>query len=129
MVNYNPDLQGWADAGEDPQWMENALARVRSRQRQSRVSEGRRSGMYVYFNEPFRALLDEAAARRDMSMASYMRRAVGAFIAHDLNIPFTEVVRHGAQPVPHGAKTVGNKPSSDNGRGKGPWLIEGLKEL
>jgi hypothetical protein len=130
MANPNPDLQGWADRVEDPEWMENALARVRSRQKQSSGRTAyRRSGIYTYFDEPYRVLLDEAASRRGMGMAAYLRRAAAAFIAHDLGIPFTEVVKHGAQPDPRGTSGGTRLAHSyDDGRGMGPWLIEGLRE-
>lgn len=130
MVNYQPDLQGWADRDEDPEWMENALARVRARQKRTRESTNRRNPTVIFYDDPFRVLLNEAAERRGIAMTAYVRRAAAAFIAHDLGMPFTEVVRHMAQPKVPGAE--GKFPegrSHDNGRGMGPWLIEGLQEL
>ena len=128
MVNYNPDLQGWADRDEDPNWMENALARVRARQKQSRRNEGRRSGMYVSFDDPLRPLLDEAAQRRGMGITAYARRAIAAFIARDLGIPFMEVVRHTPKPQPPGTKSATGVRTIDDGQGYGAWLIQGLSE-
>lgn len=127
MVNYNPPLQGWADRDEDPEWMENAIARVRARQRKSKSSENRNSGTYVFYDPPLRVLLNEAAHRRGIGVTGYCRRAIAAFIAHDLKMPLGEVTRHMAKPTMEnkGAR----KRTFDDGQGFGPWLIERLQEL
>jgi hypothetical protein len=130
MANPNPDLQGWADRDEDPEWMENALARVRHRQKKvSRITTVRKNGTYIFYDDPFRVLLDEAAKRRGMGMTAYVRRAAAAFIAHDLGVPFTEVVRHSAKPQSVAERRVSSVRTHDDGLGMGPWLIEGLKDL
>lgn len=131
MVNYQPDLQGWADRDEDPEWMENAIARVRARQKKTRVATMRRNPTCISYDDPFRVLLDEAADRRDISLNAYIRRATAAFIAYDLGMPYTEVVRHTAQPKARNPEQMHfpEGRSYDDGRGMGPWLIEGLKEL
>ncbi len=131
MVNYQPDLQGWADRDEDPEWMENAIARVRARQKKTRVSTNRRNPTCISYDDPFRVLLNEAADRRDISLTAYIRRATAAFIAHDLGMPYTEVVRHTAKPKARNAQqmTFPDGRTYDDGRGMGPWLIEGLQEL
>jgi hypothetical protein len=130
MANYHPDLQGWADRDEDPLWMENALARVRERQRANKQDRRRTNGTYVFYDDPFRVYLDEAARRRGMAMSAYIRRATAAFMAHDLGVPFTEIVKHTAQPATADNKSKPGTPRShDDGRGMGPWLIEGLREL
>lgn len=132
MVNHQPDLQGWADRDEDPQWMENAIERVRARSRANKQDRRRTNGTYVFYDDPFRVFLDEAAQRRGMPMSAYIRRATAAFMAYDLGVPFTEIVKHTAQPATEGSKNrrVGTVPRShDDGRGMGPWLIEGLREL
>jgi len=131
MVNFQPDLQGWADRDEDPEWRENALARVRARQRKTRVSTKRNNPTCISYDDPFRVFLNEAADRRDISISAYIRRATAAFIAHDLGLPFTEVVRHTAMPKPRNPVQMEFPKglSYDDGRGMGPWLIEGLKEL
>jgi hypothetical protein len=129
MANPQPDLQGWADRGEDPEWMENAIARVRARQKKNKTSEKRRNGTYIFYDDPYRVLLNEAAARRGMGVTAYVRRAAAAFIAHDLGVPFTEVVRHTSKPIPDGDSSLAPRTVSyDDGRGMGPWLIEGLRD-
>ena len=130
MANYQPDLQGWADRDEDPLWMENAIARVRARQRKNKQDRRRTNGTYVFYDDPFRVYLDEAAKRRGMAMSAYIRRATAAFLAHDLGVPFTEIVKHTAKPAAEGeSRKVGiTERSYDDGRGMGPWLIDGLHE-
>jgi hypothetical protein len=127
MANYNPDLQGWADRDEDPNWMENALARVRSRQAGNKPAKSRKSGTWIYYDPPFRVLLDEAAKRRGIGMTGYVRSATAAFIAKDLGMAFTEVIRHTAKPKGT-EERVPQTPVPDNGQGYGAWLIEGLSE-
>ena len=131
MVNYQPDLQGWADRDEDPEWMENAIARVRARQKKTRVSTQRNNPTCISYDDPFRVLLNEAADRRDISLSAYIRRATAAFIAHDLGMPFTEVVRHTAKPKARNPEQMSfpDGRTFDDGCGMGPWLIEGLREL
>jgi hypothetical protein len=132
MVNYQPDLQGWADRDEDPKWMENALARVNARQRQNKRHRTRRSGSYLFYDDEFRVLLDEAALRRgNIPLSAYMRRAIAAFLAHDLGLPYTEVIKYTAKPrVSMGGILPGTQlRTHDDGLGFGPWLIEDLREL
>jgi hypothetical protein len=74
-------------------------------------------------------LLDEACFRRNISLTGYMRRAMVAFIAYDLDMPLEEVAQHGAQPAPYGGNGGGRlKRTQDNGRGMGPWDITGLED-
>jgi len=127
MVNYSPDLQGWADRDEDPNWMENALERVRARQKGQKPAKSRKSGTWVYYDPPFRVLLDEAAKRRGIGMAGYIRRAVAAFIAHDLGLSFTEVTGHLAKPK-HVDERVPPGKINDDGKGYGAWLIQEVRE-
>jgi hypothetical protein len=127
MVNYNPDLQGWSDRDEDPHWMENAIARVRARQAGKKPAKSRKSGTWIYYDVPFRVLLDEAAKRRGIGMTGYVRRATAAFIAKDLGMAFTEVIRHTAKPKGIDER-VPQTPVPDNGQGYGAWLIQGLSE-
>jgi hypothetical protein len=131
MVNYNPDLQGWADREEDPNWMENALARVRERQRGNKQQRHRRNGSYLFYDDEFRAYIDEAAERRGMSLSGYMRRCIAAFLSHDLGVPFSEIVQHTAKPNASMKGTVPGmqKRTQDDGRGFGPWIIKDLREL
>lgn len=124
MANPKPDLQGWADRQSVPGWQERAIARVRARQSKTRRNNERKNGIWTFFDDEFRYLLDEACIRRNISLTGYMRRAAAAMIAHDLGIPFEEVVRHGSQPAPYAGNGGGRLTrTSDDGTGQGPWNI------
>lgn len=105
------------------------MRRVAGRQSGSQRSTERKHGMYLFIDDRFKALLDEAAMRRDISMTGYARRAVAAMIAHDLGLNFEEVVMHSAQPTNYKQTNVrGPKAKSyDNGKGHGVWAIGELK--
>lgn len=129
MGKGNPygNLAGFTDP-EDPDWRANALARVAERQSKSSRSSARNNGMYLFFDDPFRTLLDEACMRRDISLTGYGRRATASFIAHDLGIPITEVLQHAAMPAGYMAGTGGKVARTiDTGVGKGLWIIGELE--
>lgn len=132
MANHDRErLQGWAaPAPSEPGWQERAIAAVRERQRETRRANERKNGMYLFFDDPFRVLLDAACHQRDISLTGYGRRATGAFIAHDLGLDLEEVLQHCAVPVGYGARGGGPKleRTHDNGIGMGLWTITGLEE-
>lgn len=111
-------------------WQERALGRVRSRQKTNYRNTSRKNGLYIFIDDEFKVLLDEAAHRRDISLNGYVRRATAAMIAHDLGVPFEGVCQHMAPPVTYQRK-VGpgwNKVMrGDDGKGFGRWLIDKLK--
>lgn len=130
MANPHPGLQGFADP-EIPGWQQRALDRVAERQSPKRSKHkggDRKNGLYLFFDDGFRVLLDEAARRRDISLTGYCRRAIAAFLAHDLGIPFEDVVKHTASPSKYmqsGGGTGGK--GYDEGLGKGDWTIGSLE--
>jgi hypothetical protein len=127
MPNPRGNLAGFTDP-EDPDWRANALERVRARQKKTHRSKERTNGMYLFYDDPYRVLLDEAARRRGISRVGYGRRAVAAFIAADLGLTVEEVVQHAAKPAPYEGTPGGIvKRTNDDGTGHGPWHIEGLK--
>ena len=129
MGNPRPDLQGWADRESAPGWQELAIARVRARQHENRRHNERSSGLYLFFDDQFRVLLDEACLRRGISLTGYLRRAAAAMIAYDLDLPLQEVAKHGAKPAAYGSTGGGRKVRThDDGLGFGPWDITGLEE-
>jgi hypothetical protein len=88
---------------------------------------------------PFLAALRAAAGLRGISVAGYVRRAIGTFVAADLGIPPAEVLRHVPQAAPRGkwvrrpiadpkrgATTAGR--TRDDGIGFGPWVASGVAE-
>lgn len=68
MANPKPDLQGWADRPSEPGWQERAIARVKARQKETRRANERTNGMYLFFDDEMRVMLDEACRRRDISL-------------------------------------------------------------
>jgi hypothetical protein len=127
MPNPYGNLAGFTDP-EDPNWRQNALARVRARQKKTHRNKERTNGMYLFYDEGMRALLDEAARRRGISRVGYGRRAVAAFIAHDLNLPIEEVLQYTAKPAPYEGTPGGIvKKINDDGEGYGPWPIAALE--
>lgn len=124
MANPKPDLQGWADRPSEPGWQERAIARVRARQKATRRANERKNGIWTFFDDEFRYLLDEACIRRNISLTGYMRRAAAAMIAYDLGMELEEVTRHGSQPAPYAGNGGGRLTrTQDNGTGQGPWNI------
>jgi hypothetical protein len=129
MANPKPDLQGWADRPSEPGWQERAIARVRARQKATRRANERKNGIWTFFDDEFRYLLDEACIRRNISLTGYMRRAAAAMIAYDLGMELEEVTRHGSQPAPYAGNGGGRlSRTQDNGTGQGPWRITGAEE-
>lgn len=129
MANPKPDLQGWADRPSAPGWQELAIARVKARQHEKRSHLNRRSGLYLFFDDQYRVLLDEACVRRGISLTGYLRRAAAAMIAHDLDMDIVEVARHSAKPAPYGHGGGGRlTKTNDDGLDYGPWTITGVEE-
>lgn len=128
MPNPKPDLQGWSDRASVPGWEERAIERVRARQVKTERARRRRNGLYLFFDDPFRTYLDEACARRNISLTGYLRRAAAAMIAHDLKLPFEEVAQHAARPMPYGKHggTFKKIKSQDDGKDFGYWIIAKL---
>jgi hypothetical protein len=125
VANPNPPLAGWADQSK-PGWQQRALERVKARQKGAKRHTERRNGMTLYFDDPFRVLLDAAAERRGMSLAGYCRRAVAAMIAYDLALTSAEVMTHTSRPTEYRAEAGAGraKRTNDDGKGFGPWKIE-----
>lgn len=125
MANHESRLQGWADPPSVPGWQERALAAVKARQKKSKRSTERRDGILNTFDPELKPYIDEAAKRRGMSMASYSRRALAAFVAYDLGVPIQEILKHMSLPVPY--RTYGGgrplKRLDDDGSGFGDWGI------
>lgn len=53
---------------------------------------------YYQAGETFFVMLRRAAKSRDMNTAAYLRRAVAAFAAKDLGIPFEEILKDSPAP-------------------------------
>lgn len=126
MANPNGNLAGFTDR-EDPDWMANAMGRVRARETKSTRLKRRTRGTFLYYDDPLRPFFDQAAKARNMTLAGYARRCLVAMIAFDLSMDPSELSKNMAQPQPYG----GNLPASgesthDDFTGHGRWRILGL---
>jgi len=130
MANPRGNLAGFTDPST-PGWQQRALERVQARQKRSKRHTERVSGVLATFDDPFRVLLDEACMRRGISMQGYARRAIAAFVAHDLDIPLSEVLKHMAVPTEYRAAAGfgRSRKTGDDGRGFGAWFIDKLREM
>lgn len=127
MANPNGNLAGWSDKST-PGWKEDLLAVTKEQQRKR--GRERKNGMFLFFDDPFRVLLHQAAEARGLSITGYGRRATAAFIAHDLGMPFSSVVQHSAHPVKYGGGGGGKlKHTNDTGEGYGNWVLGEVKSL
>lgn len=131
MANHDRErLQGFtAPAPSEPGWQERAIAAVRSRQKETRRHNERSNGLYLFFDDEMRVLLDEACLRRNISLTGYIRRAMIAFLAHDLGMKIGDVAQYAAEPVGYGKTGGGRRERThDTGTGRGRWKILGLGE-
>lgn len=70
------------DPGYDPNWKQKAILHV--------PQEDRKKIVFHVFGQ-FDSYLSRAANRRGMSKSAYARRALAAFMAHDLQMPFEDL--------------------------------------
>lgn len=118
-----------------PDWQETITAAVRA-------SEGSRRRPAMTFNVDIglRLMLGAAAESRGMGASAYARRALCAFIAHDLGLPFDSVTKFcpavddpdnlQAKQAKGGAIRAGKlhkggkiSHTRDDGTGYGSWVV------
>lgn len=130
MANRESRLQGWADPSV-PGWEQRALDAVKGRQKKSSRMHERRDGVLATFDIEFKVLLDEAAKRRGISMAGYTRRALAAFVSHDLDLPLEDVTKYMSKATNYREWGAHGRPLvrlDDDGKGFGRWVIVQLGE-
>lgn len=126
-------LTGSADGGT-PGWQDRTKSRVNASQSEAlrRKKKKRPAQTLLETDLPFVTMMRQAADSRGMTSAAYARRAVAAFVAHDLNVPFKEVTQHFAAPMPVGEMIRPDNPDGihrkegktvDNGQGFGDWTV------
>lgn len=98
-----------------PDWKERTLSHERPPERMTRLG--------VRVTGEFLILLNRAARRRGISNSAYVRRAVSAFIAQELQMPFEDVcaTSPGVEHVKFTNKGV--VWPRDDGRGYGKWEV------
>lgn len=126
MANPKGNLSGFSDP-ENPDWLDNAMDRVRSREVVKLRRHRRTRGTFIYYDDPLRAFFDAAAKKRNMTLAGYARRCLVAMIAFDLDMAPEELSKHMAQPQVYGGVTPAKKGvTNDDFTGHGRWRILGL---
>jgi len=96
--------------------------------RQAAASNDRWDQVAIFLTPAQRKLLFAAARYRDMSMQSYARRAIVAFGAHDLLLPWAFVMAD-EPPVTSFTEYGGlTRAKGVAGAGYGPWIIDELSE-
>ena len=98
-----------------PEWMELVEDVVGSR-------PAPRYMIQALMDERYRSLIKRAARQRGMPVSHYVRRAVLAFVAYDLDIDFIELAEH--EPAIPQEGTL--PPRKMRGRGYGKWRIRRL---
>lgn len=81
-------------------------------------------GLRLRFDMDDRVLLDQVAKMRGMSQSAYARRAIVAFIVHDLGLDWYEHNQNEIPIAPYGGR--GYHSMSMDGQGYGDWEIQGL---
>lgn len=104
------------DPGYRPEWKD------RVRKRLPGPADGR---LAFRINPEFVVLLAKAARLRGMTSAAYSRRAVAAFIANDLQVPFEDICTYtprvnGRQVTQDGRRFW----PRDDGQGYGNWEVK-----
>lgn len=111
------------DSGFDPNWKRKALLHA--------PKEDKKKIVFHVFGE-FDSYLSRAANRRGMSKSAYARRALAAFIAHDLQMPFEDLCRMFPAVVYEQkvSKYVDGLVVSqrDDGAGYGQWKINTMSD-
>jgi hypothetical protein len=106
------------DPPRKPSWRDDLIEEVDN---QKRLHEDR-TRVGLFFPVSWLALMNRAAKQRQMSLGGYARRAIMAFVAHDLDLDWGKVMKD--EPRSHGYGVRGNKNGAYlYGTGHGAWLI------
>lgn len=125
-------LSGDADLST-PGWesrvKERAAAEAQRRRSRKTGRRKRAASFAVDIDPEFIILAGHAARKRGMPKTAYYRRAIAAFIAYDLDVPFEDVVAFCPAVAPHGhplrkeSGLRGGGRSKDDGEGFGSWKV------
>lgn len=125
MARKGEQLSGWADP-EREGWQERVRTKVQAKADRSQM-RGRSPLQQFPVSYPWKSLLKKAAEARGMSSAAYARRAVSAFIAHDLGLTLEEVVRTTPAvltPAEKAEAARNGRSPKDDGQGYGQWKVK-----
>jgi len=123
-------LAGKAD-GRVEGWEERTLTRVKQSEAERLHRRGRKRDVQLRteWDIEMQALLRLAAEKRGITPTGYARRAIAAFVAADLDLPFEEVCGFFAYPMPPGkvltdeGVRLKKGRTKDDGQGFGSWSV------
>ena len=111
------------------EYPENVIAEVDARAAKGRRGWDRGYGFTILATPELAPLLKRAATLRGCTTTTYARRAVAAFLAHDLGMRFTDVAKTFPAAIPSGMAGTsglsnGTGRTQDDGEGYGSWRFE-----
>jgi hypothetical protein len=105
---------------EQPQWAERLLDKIEAKNtRKSRA----RPAVGLKFPVQWVSIIQQAARERDVTMAVYARRALMAFVCHDLKLDWDTVMQDEPKMQTYNQPAA---PEAKYGTGYGKWKIGGL---
>lgn len=109
-----------------PGWQDRVIENLASKEKfLGPAADPKYPRFYIHAGQTLTALMPLAAERRGLSKSTYIRRAIAAFVAHDLEQDFAEVLKDGPSLVRYAHRSgYGAKRRVDDGKGHGPWEIE-----
>jgi len=123
-------LAGKAD-GREEGWEGRLLTRVNEAEADRLNRRGRKRDVQLRteWDIEMQALLRMAAEKRGITPTGYARRAIAAFVAHDLDLPFEELCGFFAYPMAPGkvmtdeGVRLKKGRTKDDGQGFGSWQV------
>lgn len=123
-------LAGKAD-GREEGWEGRLMDRVNASEAERLVRRGKKRDVQLRteWDIEMQALLRLAAEKRGITPTGYARRAIAAFVASDLDLPFEEVCGFFAYPMPPGkvmtdeGVRLKKGRTKDDGQGFGDWRV------
>ncbi len=123
-------LAGKAD-GREEGWEGRLMDRVNASEAERLVRRGKKRDVQLRteWDIEMQALLRLAAEKRGITPTGYARRAIAAFVASDLDLPFEEVCGFFAYPMPPGkvmtdeGVRLKKGRTNDDGQGFGDWRV------
>lgn len=100
-----------------PEWGERLLDKIDTAPAQKRRE---RPAVGLKFPVEWVSIIQAAAKKRDLTMAAYARRALIAFVCHDLNLDWDDVMRHEPRIQRYEQDAA---PELKSGSGHGSWRI------
>lgn len=112
-----------------PGWQDRVLDKSLGASKSDPNKKKHGNDMYFQSGKGLKTLLNLAAEKRGVSKSTYARRALAAFIAHDLDITPEQVLDGGPRPCAWGKTGADvHQERGDKLEGYGHWRIGALHE-